>query len=128
MLAFTFLLMANVHGTLGVASQWNWESFHYTLLQIVGRASNVLFLALVVVTTLTRLSPVRKAAGIEPRLSALLGTFLLFTLVLLPRRELPPTALAISSVFVIVGLASSFVVLRWLGKSFSIMAEARRLV
>src|SRR5205807_1307619 len=36
--------------------------------------------------------------------------------------------LAISSGLVIVGTSLAFAVLRWLGKSFSIMAEARRLI
>jgi protein-S-isoprenylcysteine O-methyltransferase Ste14 len=82
----------------------------------------------VVATTVTRLRPLRKAAGLEPRLSALLGTFLLTTLVLLPPIELTPVALAISSALVVSGMSASFMVLRWLGKSFSIMPEARRLV
>jgi protein-S-isoprenylcysteine O-methyltransferase Ste14 len=82
----------------------------------------------VAATAITRLRPVRKAAGIEPRLSALLGTFLLTSLAVLPRAELPPIAVAISSALVIIGMSASFVVLRWLGKSFSIMAEARQLV
>ena len=33
-----------------------------------------------------------------------------------------------STLLIIAGAVSSFVVLRWLGKSFSILAEARRLV
>ena len=37
-------------------------------------------------------------------------------------------SLTISCSFVVVGMLSSFIVLRWLGKAFSIMAEARRLV
>jgi len=90
--------------------------------------SKALFLALVVATTVTRLRPLRKAAGLEPRLSALVGTFLLATLVLLPPVELTPVALAISSALVVSGMSASFMVLRWLGKSFSIMPEARRLV
>jgi protein-S-isoprenylcysteine O-methyltransferase Ste14 len=47
---------------------------------------------------------------------------------MLPRKEISLIALAISCSFVIVGMLSSFVVLSWLGKAFSIMAEARRLV
>src|SRR5450759_4670139 len=70
----------------------------------------------------------RQAAGIEPRISALLGTFFLNILATLPRAELAPISLAISSVLVIAGMAASFMVLRWLGKAFSIMAEARQLI
>jgi protein-S-isoprenylcysteine O-methyltransferase Ste14 len=84
--------------------------------------------ALAAATTLTRLPPVRKAAGIEPRIAAVLGTFLLTALAMLPRQDLPASALCLSSVLIVTGMLTSFVVLRWLGRAFSIMAEARRLV
>jgi protein-S-isoprenylcysteine O-methyltransferase Ste14 len=100
----------------------------HLLLNIAARASSSLFVALAAATTLTRLPPVRKAAGIEPRIAALLGTFLLTALAMLPRQELPPIALGFSSLLIIAGMLTSFVVLRWLGRAFSIMAEARRLV
>jgi protein-S-isoprenylcysteine O-methyltransferase Ste14 len=98
------------------------------LLNIAARASSALFVGLAAATTLTRLPPVRRATGLEPRVAALLGTFLLTALALLPKKELPPIALGFSCALVIVGMLTSFVVLRWLGKAFSIMAEARRLV
>jgi protein-S-isoprenylcysteine O-methyltransferase Ste14 len=82
----------------------------------------------VAATTVTRLRPIRKAAGLQPRVSALLGTFLATTLALLPPAQLAPIWLAISSILVIIGTSLAFAVLRWLGRSFSIMAEARRLI
>jgi protein-S-isoprenylcysteine O-methyltransferase Ste14 len=100
----------------------------HLLLNIAARASSSLFVALAAATTLTRLPPVRKAAGIEPRIAALLGTFLLTVLAMLPRQELAPIALGFSSLLTIAGMLTSFVVLRWLGRAFSIMAEARQLV
>src|SRR5947208_1177572 len=127
-LVFTLMLLVSVSGALQAVLDWGNQPLDRTLLHIAARASNALFLALVVATTVTRLRPLRKAAGIEPRVSALLGAFLLTSLAVLPRAELPPIAVAISSALVIIGMAASFVVLRWLGKSFSIMAEARGLV
>jgi protein-S-isoprenylcysteine O-methyltransferase Ste14 len=127
-LVFTLLLLGSVIGALQIALNWEHQPLDRSLLHILARASTALFLALVAATAITRLRPVRKAAGIEPRLSALLGTFLLMSLAVLPRPELPPIALAISGILVIIGMAMSFMVLRWLGKSFSIMAEARNLV
>jgi len=127
-LVFTFLILANVNGTIQAAVNWKQQALDHTLLNMAARVSSALFLALAAVTTLTRLPPIRKAAGIEPRISALLGTFLLTSLAMLPRAEFAPISLAISSVLVIAGMAASFVVLRWLGKSFSIMAEARQLI
>ena len=127
-LMFTLFVFANVFGAVQSALEWSHHSHYYTLLQILARVSNALFLALIAVTTITRLQPIRKAAGIEPRVSALLGTFMIMALGVLPRAELPPVALAGASALVIIGTSTSFLVLRWLGKSFSIMAEARKLI
>jgi protein-S-isoprenylcysteine O-methyltransferase Ste14 len=121
-------MLANIFGIVRHATEWSSHSPDHTLLEILARISNALFLALVVVTTVSRLRPLRKGSGIEPRVSALLGTFMLLTLAVLPRAELPPIALATSSLLVIVGMSTSFLVLHWLGKSFSIMPEARKLI
>lgn len=98
------------------------------VLALAARLANVMFLMLVAATALTRLAPVEKARGIEPRVSALLGTFLSFGLAMLPKAELGTALSMTSTALVTVGTVLSFVVLRWLGKSFSILAEARRLV
>jgi protein-S-isoprenylcysteine O-methyltransferase Ste14 len=127
-LVFTLLLFACVSGAMQVAFEWEHQPIGRTLLHLAASTSRGLFMALIVTTTLTRLRPIRKATGIEPRLSALLGTFLLLSLVFLPRADLPPIALVISSGLIVVGMSTSFMVLSWLGKSFSIMPEARRLV
>ena len=98
------------------------------MLAVAARMANFMFLILVAATALTRLSPIMKAKGIEPRVSALLGTFLCAALVLLPRAELGPALSIASTMLIMAGAVLSFVVLRWLGRSFSIQAEARRLV
>jgi protein-S-isoprenylcysteine O-methyltransferase Ste14 len=127
-LVFTALATLSLNGAFHAVTNWTDQPLDHKLLYIAARISNALFLALVAATTVTRLRPVRKAAGIQPRVSALLGTFLATSLALLPPAQLPPVWLAISSALVIVGASLSFVVLRWLGRSFSIMAEARRLI
>jgi protein-S-isoprenylcysteine O-methyltransferase Ste14 len=125
---FTILAALSVSGAFHAATNWTDQPLDHQLLNIAARLSNAMFLALVAATTVTRLRPLRKAAGIQPRVSALLGTFLATSLALLPRAEVAPIWLALSSALVVVGALLSFVVLRWLGRSFSIMAEARRLV
>jgi protein-S-isoprenylcysteine O-methyltransferase Ste14 len=127
-LVFTVLATLSVTGAFHAATNWSDQPLDHKLLSIAARISNALFLALVAATAVTRLRPVRKAAGIQPRVSALLGTFLATSLALLPPAQLAPIWLALSSALVIVGASLSFVVLRWLGRSFSIMAEARRLI
>jgi protein-S-isoprenylcysteine O-methyltransferase Ste14 len=121
---FTALVVIGVGGIPGLLPL---DSVH-KLLMIAARIANVLFLSLIAATTITRLAPVQKSKGIEPRLSALLGTFLCTILALLPKAELGPFWSVVSTTLILVGTTLSFVVLRWLGKSFSIFAEARRLV
>jgi len=65
------------------------DSIH-KLLMLAASIANVLFLSLVAATAITRLVPIQKSKGIEPRISALLGTFLCTTLALLPKAELGP--------------------------------------
>jgi protein-S-isoprenylcysteine O-methyltransferase Ste14 len=103
------------------------DSLHKVLM-VAASVANVMFVSLVASTTLTRLAPIRKARGIEPRISALLGTFLSVALASLPKADLGPILSALSTTLILIGASLSFVVLRWLGKSFSILAEARRLV
>jgi len=125
---FALLVFGNVSWIIHAVSDWKLHASYHIGLNIAARVSSALFVALAAATTLTRLPPIRKAAGIEPRIAALLGTFLLTALAMLPRKEISLMALAISCSFVVVGMLSSFIVLRWLGKAFSIMAEARRLI
>ncbi len=122
------MVFGNVSWIVHTVAASEHHMFDPAIWNIAARGSSALFVALAAATTLTRLPPVRKAAGIEPRVSALLGTFLLIALAALPRKELPPIAAALSCLFVAAGMLSSFVVLRWLGRAFSIMAEARRLI
>lgn len=121
---FTALAILNLGAIYQFAPIDNLEK----TLAVAARLANFMFLILVAATALTRLSPVMKARGIEPRLSALLGTFLCMALVLLPKADLGPTLSIISTMLIIIGAVLSFIALRWLGKSFSILAEARRLV
>jgi protein-S-isoprenylcysteine O-methyltransferase Ste14 len=121
---FTALAVLNLGGIYHFAPIDNLEK----ILAVAARLANFMFLILVAATALTRLSPMMKAKGIEPRVSALLGTFLCMALALLPKADLGPVLSIISTMLMMIGAVLSFIVLRWLGKSFSILAEARRLV
>jgi protein-S-isoprenylcysteine O-methyltransferase Ste14 len=72
--------------------------------------------------------PLDKAQGIEPRLSALLGTLLITAIAFLPRRDLSPELGMLSTALILCGNAFAIAVLFRLGRSFSVMAEARGLV
>ncbi|MBR0869402.1 isoprenylcysteine carboxylmethyltransferase family protein [Bradyrhizobium tropiciagri] len=114
-------------GAAGIPHLLPVDSFH-GLLTAAAHLANVLFLGLVAVTAMTRLVPIMKSKGIETRLSALLGTFLSIALAFLPKAELDPVWSILSTALILVATSLCIVVLRWLGKSFSLLAEARRLV
>jgi protein-S-isoprenylcysteine O-methyltransferase Ste14 len=105
--------------TIEPVTRWTYLAAHTAALA---------FMSLVVLTTLIRLRPVRNADGLEPRLSAIIGTFLALTLGLLPPADLSPVATLIAVGLSAVGGALSAYVLLSLGRSFSIMPQARKLV
>jgi protein-S-isoprenylcysteine O-methyltransferase Ste14 len=98
------------------------------ILNVAMRVSVIAYLVVIAATVVVRMRPARKARGVEPRISALIGTFLLTAVVLFPRRELSMIAGLISAMLTLVGTAFAVLVLTQLRQSFSIMAEARQLV
>lgn len=86
------------------------------------------FMVLVVLTTVARLPPVKTAQGIEPRISALIGCFATVTLIAVPRIQVAPQLEVMADLITIIGFVLCIWCLRWLGRSFSILAQARRLV
>jgi protein-S-isoprenylcysteine O-methyltransferase Ste14 len=97
-------------------------------LNIAMRLSVIMYLVVIAATVVVRMRPTGKARGIEPRVSALIGTFLFTVVVLFTRRELSPISAAVSTLLTLAGNAFAVVVLTQLRGSFSIMAEARQLV
>ena len=85
---FTLLVVGNVSWIIQAVSDGEYHGSYHLVLNIAARASSALFVALAAATTLTRLPPIRKAAGIEPRIAALLGTFLLTALAMLPQERI----------------------------------------
>ena len=95
---------------------------------LAAHLSALAFMLLLVLTTLVRYRPMRSAEGWEPRLSALAGTFLGLALGLLPPADIPPAVALIAVGLSAIGGFLSFYVLLSLGRSFSIMPQARKLV
>ena len=98
------------------------------VLNIAMRLSVIAYLVVIAASILVRMRPARKARGVEPRISALIGTFLLTAVVILPRRDLSPVAGLVSALLTTAGSAFAVVVLAQLRGSFSVMAESRELV
>jgi protein-S-isoprenylcysteine O-methyltransferase Ste14 len=92
------------------------------------RLSTIAFLVLAAVATILRTRPSGKASGLEPRISALAGSFIVYGIVLFPRHELSLSQEMISTLLALIGTVGSVVALGQLGRSFSVMAETRQLV
>ena len=97
------------------------------VLNIAMRLSMIAYLVILAATVVVRTPPIGKARGAEPRVSALLGSFLISAVVLFPRRELAPAVSWVSTLLMLLGDSIAAVVLIQLRGSFSIMAEARQV-
>lgn len=97
-------------------------------IKIAMRAAMILFLWLVGLMVIVRIPPAAKAGGIEPRISALAGSFIMYGIVFFPRRDLPVEVEILSTLLIMVGNIAAIVALYRLGRSFSVMAESRQLV
>ena len=97
--------------------------------RILSKSCTFLFYVMLAWATLIRAKPLAKAAGWRPRAEALLGSYLSFALPFLPTRtDLGAAGLLVSAACILVGIGLAVVILLRLRHSFSVMAEARRLV
>jgi protein-S-isoprenylcysteine O-methyltransferase Ste14 len=86
------------------------------------------FIILIVATTVARLPPKSSAESLDARASALIGGFAMVALVVFPKAAVSDELRTAANVVTLVGSLLCFWCLWWLGRSFSIMAQARRLV
>ncbi|MFB3079320.1 MAG: isoprenylcysteine carboxylmethyltransferase family protein [Lysobacterales bacterium] len=123
---FLFFAVRGLHRleTL-LANPWASDTW---LLDFVIRIAGFLFALLLVATTVIRLPAKNSAVGLEPRISAILGSFLTLLLIVLPKGEISAEAKVLATVIIFCGTGLSIYCLYWLGRSFSVMAHARRLV
>lgn len=98
--------------------------------RLASKACLLSFLAMMGYLTIVRDNPIARASGWQPRVSALVGTNLLFIgmLFLPPRTDLGIGQHLLSAGLMLTGNLLCIYVLAHLGRSFSIMAEARKLV
>lgn len=98
------------------------------VMTLTARVSVIIFLAVLASLHLFRYRPVGKHAAWTPKITALLGALLTYALLLLPRAA--PDALwdSLSTLLMLIGCMASILVALNLGRSLSIMPEARKLV
>jgi len=97
-------------------------------LRVMAHVATMLFLALIAAMTLARRRPLRKSDGWLPRLAALAGLLMLYCLLLFPRAAAHAAWDGASLAFLAGGHVLCAVTLLQLGRSFSVMPEARKLV
>jgi protein-S-isoprenylcysteine O-methyltransferase Ste14 len=98
------------------------------LVDFISRSAGFLFLMLLAATTVIRLPAKNTASGWEPRFSAIVGTFFTLLLIVLPKGQISVEAKIVAAMTIFAGTGLSVYCLYWLGRSFSVMAHARRLV
>jgi protein-S-isoprenylcysteine O-methyltransferase Ste14 len=97
-------------------------------LTLLSKLAVVLFAAVMITLLLARRPPSAAARGIVPRMVAVLGTYLSVALLMLPQSEVAPWQLGLSDALILGGSAFAAYALLFLGRSISMMPEARRLV
>ncbi|MGV3491499.1 MAG: methyltransferase family protein [Devosia sp.] len=107
---------------------WQINSAQVDPLRLIQTFLMVSFSGLIIALTMTRRSPLATAPGWLPRVVAFLGTFLIVGMPVLPPGHVSPFWSTVSILLMIAGLIASLYSLAWLGRSFSIMPTARKLV
>jgi protein-S-isoprenylcysteine O-methyltransferase Ste14 len=105
----------------GTASLFHWMEF-------VALSMAALFDLLLIYLLVVRDRPVAKSKGVLPRVFGFAGTFLGVGIISLPVARLSLAGQMLATLLIGVGSLASALVLWRLGKSFSIMPEARKLV
>ena len=99
------------------------------LLDFTAETANTLFQLAIAILIIIRYRRVAATGGLYSRFVALLGSFLFVLLVpFLSRHESSPALEILSILLLLSGSILSLMVLLYLGRSFSILPEARRLV
>lgn len=97
-------------------------------LEVASETATLGFLGLQIVLFLIRRVPQAKAPGLLPRLAAVVGGNIQLLFLALPQAHLPLPLTALSAALITGGMVGAAYVGFWLGRSFSIFPQARRLV
>ena len=97
-------------------------------LEILAEIGTFCFACLIGALCVTRLKPTRQASGMIPMISALGGSFVLTVVNFVPLADLSPAAKTLAVFLLATGNFLSVYCLAYLGRSFSILPQARKLV
>jgi protein-S-isoprenylcysteine O-methyltransferase Ste14 len=104
------------------------QSGLFPLVQFISLSMAMLFYLLLIYLLLVRDRPVAKSHGVLPRLFGFVGSFMGVSILQLDVARLDMGGQMLAALLIGVGSLASALVLWRLGKSFSIMPEARKLV
>jgi protein-S-isoprenylcysteine O-methyltransferase Ste14 len=116
-------------GLIREAANRDWSAADLAAItDFLSRVTLTLFMLSVALSVVLRFRRIGAADGVYPRLVAVLGTFILLATPTLPRHEPAPVLQLVASALMLLGYGLSLLVMLRLGRSFSIMPEARQLV
>lgn len=95
---------------------------------LASKLASLFFIVMLLALLVTRHPPKAKAPGLLPRVAAIAGTYLGVAMLWLPPRALPAELHLASALMILGGTLFALYSVAYLGRSISIMAEARRLV
>jgi protein-S-isoprenylcysteine O-methyltransferase Ste14 len=98
------------------------------LLRTLAHVTTLIFFAVLIVMFAVRHTPLRTAPSLYANCAAIAGTFLSVGIVLLPPQELSSALYLVSLAFIVVGTVFAIWASLVLGRSISILPQARRLV
>ncbi|MES0005526.1 isoprenylcysteine carboxylmethyltransferase family protein [Mesorhizobium sp. M0062] len=127
MLVFAFFVLNGAGGLVALFGDAQMSPVDF-ILQFVSRTSSLIFSTLLVTFTIIRLPPRDISLGWAPRIAAVCGTFMLATIAIMVRPAPTEGMETVAALLVFAGMTGSAYCLLWLGRSFSIDAQARRLV
>lgn len=98
------------------------------LMTVSARVAGAVFVSAILLLSISRFRPVGKYSGWKPKITALLGTLFTYLILLTPRSASDALWDSLSTVLILVGTAMAILAVLDLGRSMSIMPEARKLV
>lgn len=124
---FVYLVMLNVQGLTYFLRRHPEMGTLYFSISIFAKLSIIIFIGLHCFLFIIRWRPIEKSRGSLPRLMALAGSFFFFLLAI-PRGNPSLLRSIIGTLLVCFGTSLAILALSRLGRSYSMMPEARKLV
>jgi protein-S-isoprenylcysteine O-methyltransferase Ste14 len=98
------------------------------LMTISARVAGVIFISVILLLSISRFRPVGKYSNWNPKITALLGALFTYLILLTPRSASDALWDSLSTVLILIGTSMAILAVSDLGRSMSIMPEARKLV